>query len=77
MSESMVIKTNDLAIALQKVSSGNILGLSMEEGSSKFKLPGNLGDMGGGDVNVKVRSVLNWAKDLASSKKNTETHILT
>ena len=52
----MVIKTNDLAIALQKVSSENIRGLSMEEGSSKFKLPGDLGYMSGGNVNVKVRS---------------------
>ena len=53
-SESMVIKTDDLAVALKKVSPVDIKGLSMEEGSSKFKLPSNLGNMGGGSVNAKV-----------------------
>ena len=56
-SESMVIKTNGLEVALKKVSSEGIKGLSMEEGPSKFKLPGNLGDIGGGNVNAKVRRV--------------------
>lgn len=56
-SESMVIKTNDLAVALKKVSSEGIKGLSMEEGPSKFKLPSNLGDIGGANVNAKVRRV--------------------
>ena len=53
-SESMVIKTNDLAVALKKVASDAVKGLSMEEGPSKFKLPNNLGNLGGGDVNAKV-----------------------
>ena len=56
-SESMVIKTNDLAIALKKVASDAVRGLSMEEGPSKFKLPNNLGNLGGGDVNAKVRGL--------------------
>ena len=53
-SESMMIKTNDLAVALKKVASDAVKGLSMEEGPSKFKLPNNLGNLGGGDVNAKV-----------------------
>lgn len=62
-SESMVIKTNDLAVALKKVASDAVKGLSMEEGASKFKLPNNLGNLGGGDVNAKVRAydwLNNW-----------------
>ena len=53
-SESMVIKTDDLAVALKKVSSDDVKGLNMEEGISKFKLPSNLGNVGGGSVNAKV-----------------------
>lgn len=53
-SESMVIKTYDLAVALKKVKADDVKGLSMEEGLSKFKLPDNLGNMGGGNVNAKV-----------------------
>ena len=53
-SESMVIRTNDLAVALKKVKAGDVKGLSMEEGLSKFKLPDNLRNMGGGNVNAKV-----------------------
>lgn len=55
-SEDMVIKTADLAVSLKKVSSDDLKGLSMEEGPTKFKLPGNLGDMGGDNVNAKVRN---------------------
>ena len=53
-SENLVIKTDDLALALKKVSPDDIKGLSMEEGPTKFKLPGNLGNMGSGDINAKV-----------------------
>ena len=54
-SEKMVIKTNDLAVVLKKVTSDDLKGLSMEEGPSKFKLPSNLGSMDGDSVNAKVR----------------------
>ncbi len=54
-SEDLVIRTPELAIALKKVSSDDIKGLNMEEGPSRFKLPGNLGNIGGGNVNAKVR----------------------
>ena len=53
-SENFVIKTDDLALALKKVSPDDVKGLSMEEGPTKFELPGNLGNMGTGDINVKV-----------------------
>ena len=52
--EAMVIKTNGLAVSLKKVSSTDVKGLNMEEGTTKFNLPGNLGNMSGGDVNAKV-----------------------
>jgi len=45
-----------LAIALKKVSSDDINGLNMEEGPSRFKLPGNLGEISDGNINAKVRS---------------------
>ena len=54
-SEDFVIKTPELAIALKKVASNDINGLNMEEGPSRFKLPGNLGEMSGGNINAKVR----------------------
>lgn len=54
-SEDLVIKTPELAVALKKVSSDDINGLNMEEGPSRFKLPGNLGNMSGGNINAKVR----------------------
>ena len=57
-SEILVIKTDDLAVALKKVFPDDVKGLSMEEGPTNFKLPGNLGNLGGGDVNAKVRSLL-------------------
>ena len=55
--EAMVIKTDGLAVSLKKVSSDNVKGLDMEEGPTKFKLPGNLGKIHGGDVNVKVKNL--------------------
>lgn len=54
-SEALVIKTANLAISLKKVSADDAKGLGMEEGPAKFKLPGNLGNIGGGDINTKVR----------------------
>lgn len=54
-SEDLVIKTPELAVALKKVSADDIKRLNMEEGPSRFKLPGNLGNMSGGNVNAKVR----------------------
>lgn len=57
-SEKMVIKTDDLAVVLKKVTSDNLKGLSMEEGPSKFKLPSNLGNMGGANMNAKVRDFM-------------------
>ena len=54
-SEDLVIKTTNLAISLKKVSADDIKGLSMEEGPTKFTLPRNLGDMGAGNVNAKVK----------------------
>ena len=53
-SENLVIKTDDLALALKKVSPDDVKGISMEEGPTKFELPGNLGNMGTGDINAKV-----------------------
>ena len=54
-SESMFLKTNDLVVALKKVSAEDVKGLSMEEGSSKFKLPGDLGNVAAdGSVNAQV-----------------------
>lgn len=56
-SEDLVIKTTNLAISLKKVSADDVKGLGMEEGLSKFKLPGSLGNMGGGDINAKVETI--------------------
>ena len=54
-SESMFLKTNDLVVALKKVSAEDVKGLSMEEGSSKFQLPGDLGNVATeGSVNAQV-----------------------
>ena len=55
-SESMTIKTNELAVALRKVSSHEVKGLSMNEGPVKFELPGNLGKMDHGEISAKVRA---------------------
>ena len=57
-SEDLVLKTPNLAIALKKVAADGVKGLNMGEGPTKFKLPGNLGNMGGGNINAKVRSLL-------------------
>ena len=53
-SEVLVIRTNNLAITLKKVAANDVKGLALEEGPTKFKLPANLGDIGGGDINAKV-----------------------
>ncbi|XP_078351938.1 LOW QUALITY PROTEIN: polycystin-1-like protein 2 [Oculina patagonica] len=55
--EDLVIKTTNLAISLKKVSADDVKGLGMEEGPSKFKLPGNLGNIGGGNINAKMQAV--------------------
>ena len=64
-SEKMAIKADDLVVSLRKVSSHDIKGLSVEEGGTNFKLPGNLGQMGDGNVNAKVFSF--WNLNIASS----------
>jgi len=53
-SEALVIRTNNLATTLKKVAVNDVKGLAMEEGPTKFKLPANLGDIGGGDINAQV-----------------------
>lgn len=55
-SENFVIKTAGLTVALAKLFPKDLNGLNMEDGPAKFKLPSNLGDMGGGDINSKVRN---------------------
>jgi len=57
-SEDLVITTNNLALSLKKVSADDVKGLSMENGATKVKLPANVGDMGGGNINAKVRTLL-------------------
>ena len=57
-SESMIIKTANLASSLKKVGPKDVNGLTMEEGPSKFQLPENLGEMGTDNVNAKVRDFL-------------------
>lgn len=52
--EAFVIRTNKLAIFLKKVAANDVKGLAMGEGPTKFKLPANLGDLGGGDINAQV-----------------------
>lgn len=56
-SEALVLKTPDLIVYLKKVSPEGVQGLSMEEGPATFKLPGNLGNVAGEDINVKVCGV--------------------
>jgi len=53
-SETLVIRTNNLATILKKVAVNDVKELAMEEGPTKFKLPANLGDIGGGDINAQV-----------------------
>lgn len=57
-SEDLVIPTNNLEISLKKVSADDVKGLSMENGATKFKLPADVGDMGGANINAKVRRPL-------------------
>ena len=57
-SEDLVITANNLAISLKKVTADDVKGLGMENGATKFKLPANVGDMGGGNINAKVRRLL-------------------
>lgn len=57
-SEDLVITTNNLALSLKKVSADDVKGLSMENGATKVKLPANVGDLGGGNINAKVRRLL-------------------
>ena len=56
-SEDLVIKTSKLAVSLKKVSADDVKGLGIKEGPAKFKLPSNLGNMGGGVINAKVRRI--------------------
>ena len=53
-SEYLVLKTPNLAISLKKVTANDAKGLSMGDGPSKFKLPSSLGNIGSGEINVKV-----------------------
>lgn len=53
-SEALVIETFNLVISLKKVSADGVKGLGMEEGPTKFKLPSNVGDISGGEINAKV-----------------------
>lgn len=59
-SEALVIKTTNLTVSLRKVSADDVKGLGIAEGPSKFKLPSNLGNMGGGNIDAKVRMLLTF-----------------
>ena len=56
-SEDLTIKTANLVVSLKKVSADDAKGLGMKEGPAKFKLPGNIGNIGGGSINAKVRRI--------------------
>ena len=56
-SEDFAIKTANLLVSLKKVSADDVKGLGMKEGPAKFKLPSNIGNMGGGVINAKVRRI--------------------
>jgi len=56
-SEDLAIKTANLVVALKKVSADDVKGLGIEEGPAKFKLPSNIGNIGGGVINAKVRRI--------------------
>lgn len=60
-SEQTVIKSNKMSLALKKVSSEDVKGLTMEEGSSSFKLPSGVDSIGSGDINAQVRMEINAA----------------
>ena len=59
-SEALVIKTTNLAISLKRVSAEDVKGMGLVEGPSKFKLPSKLGNMGGGNIDAKVRMLLTF-----------------
>lgn len=54
--ENFVIKIVGLIVVLVKLFFNDLNGFNMEDGFVKFKLLSNLGDMGGGDINLKVRN---------------------
>ena len=54
-SEDLLLKTPNLAISLKKVTANDAKRLSIGDGPSKFKLPSSLGNIGAGEINVKVR----------------------
>lgn len=56
--EDLVIIINNLEILLKKVFVDDVKGFSMENGVIKFKLFVDVGDMGGVNINVKVRRLL-------------------
>ena len=56
-SEDLVIKTANLALSLKKVSATDVKGLGMKDGPSEFKLPSNIGNMGGDVINAKVKTI--------------------
>ena len=56
-SEDLTIKTANLVVSLKKVSADDAKGLAMEEGPAKFKLPRNIGNIGDGAINAKVRKI--------------------
>ena len=56
-SEDLTIKTANLVVSLKKVSADDAKGLGMKEGPAKFKLPRNIGNIGVGAINAKVRRI--------------------
>ena len=70
-SEDLVITTNHLALSLKKVSADAVKGLSMENGATEVKLPANVGDMGGGTINAKVRRLfIHWRSGFCHNNLN-------
>ena len=57
-SENMVVASENLIVSLAKVSPEEINGISLEEGQTRFQLPRNLGDVGVGNLNTMVKSLL-------------------
>lgn len=60
-SEQTVIKSNEMSLALKKVSSDDVKGLAMEERSSSFKLPSGVDSIGSGDINAQVRMEIKYS----------------
>ena len=56
-SEDLVIKTPNLVVSLKKFSADDAKGLGMKEGPAEFKLPRNIGNIGDGAINAKVRRI--------------------